>query len=123
MRSPIPAYLSGRAAAADIFPGQQFTATDFAASDTASVDSQLTGTRARVRDVDRRRPRRQLAGACPAITSTCTSSVAGVVKLFRPNVKVMTTPTVPGPAGGGNLILQIDTKEAATWLYAADNTS
>ena len=39
-----PAYLSGRAAAADIFPGQQFTATDFAASDTASVDSQITGT-------------------------------------------------------------------------------
>src|ERR671911_63157 len=39
-----PAYLSGRAAAADIFPGQQFTATDFAASDTASVDSQLTGS-------------------------------------------------------------------------------
>ena len=39
-----PAYLSGRAAATDIFPGQQFTATDFAASDTASVDSQITGT-------------------------------------------------------------------------------
>ena len=30
-----PSYLSGRAAAADIFPGQQLTATDFAASDTA----------------------------------------------------------------------------------------
>ena len=39
-----PAYLSGRAAAADIFPGTQLTATDFAASDTASVDSQITGT-------------------------------------------------------------------------------
>src|SRR5215470_10741038 len=39
-----PAYLSGRAAAADVFPGQQLTATDFAASDTASVDSQITGT-------------------------------------------------------------------------------
>ena len=50
-------------------------------------------------------------------------SVGGVVKLFRPNVKVLTTPTFPGPAGGGNLILQIETKDAATWLYAADNTS
>ena len=39
-----PSYLSGRAAAADIFPGQQFTATDFAAADTAAVDSQITGT-------------------------------------------------------------------------------
>ena len=39
-----PAYLAGRAAAVDIFPGQQITSTDFAASDTASVDSQITGT-------------------------------------------------------------------------------
>ena len=39
-----PTYLSGRAAAADIFPGTQLTATSFAASDTASVDSQITGT-------------------------------------------------------------------------------
>ena len=39
-----PSYLAGRAAAADIFPGQQITATDFAASDTTSVDSQITGT-------------------------------------------------------------------------------
>ena len=36
---------------------------------------------------------------------------------------VLTIPTIPGPAGGGNLILRIDTKDAATWLYAADNTS
>jgi Domain of unknown function (DUF4349) len=41
-----PSYLAGRAAAADIFPGQQITSTDFAASDTASVDSQVTGLRA-----------------------------------------------------------------------------
>ena len=39
-----PSYLAGRAAAADIFPGQQITSTDFAASDTLSVDSQITGT-------------------------------------------------------------------------------
>ncbi len=58
-----PAYLSGRAAAADIFPGQQFTATDFAASDTASVDSQITGTQRAFAIVARRRPRNQLAGA------------------------------------------------------------
>jgi len=35
----------------------------------------------------------------------------------------VTTPTFPGPAGGGNLVLRIDTKEAATWLYAADNST
>src|SRR5262249_39724720 len=32
-----PSYLAGRAAATDIFPGQQITSTDFAASDTTSV--------------------------------------------------------------------------------------
>ena len=37
-----PSYLSGRAAARDIFPGQQFTAADFAPADTAAVDTQLS---------------------------------------------------------------------------------
>jgi len=32
-----PQYLSGRVSVQDIFPGEQLTATDFAASDTASV--------------------------------------------------------------------------------------
>ena len=50
-------------------------------------------------------------------------AVAGVVKLFEPNVKVLTTPTFPGPAGGGNLIVRIETAEAAKWAYAADNTA
>jgi Flp pilus assembly protein CpaB len=116
-----PAYLSGRAAAADIFPGQQFTATDFAASDTASVDSQLTGTeRAFAMSIDG--VHGVSSQVMPGDHVDVYTSVGGVVKLFRPNVKVITTPTVPGPAGGGNLIIQIDTKEAATWLYAADNT-
>src|SRR3970282_2161800 len=39
-----PSYLSGRAAAVEIFPGAQLTTADFAATDTASVDSQITGT-------------------------------------------------------------------------------
>ena len=90
-----PAYLSGRAAAADIFPGSQLTATAFAASDTASVDSQITGTqRAFAISIDGVHGS-ALAGACRATRSTSTSAVAGVVKLFRPNVKVLTTPTFP----------------------------
>ena len=117
-----PAYLSGRAAAADIFPGQQFTATDFAASDTASVDSQLTGTeRAFAMSIDG--VHGVSSQVMPGDHVDVYISVGGFVKLFRPNVEVITTPTFPGPAGGGNLILKIDTKEAATWLYAADNSN
>jgi Flp pilus assembly protein CpaB len=117
-----PSYLSGRAAATDIFPGQQFTATDFAASDTAAVDSQLTGTeRAFAMSIDG--VHGVSSQVLPGDHVDVYISVGGVVKLFRPNVEVITTPTFPGPAGGGNLILKIDTKEAATWLYAADNSS
>ena len=41
---------------------------------------------------------------------------------LRPNVKVLTIPTIPGPTGGGNLVLRIETGDAAKWAYAADNT-
>ena len=70
-----PQYLSGRAAAIDIFPGQQFTATDFAADPNATVKSQITGTRARAR----RSRSTTSTGACrrlrQATPSTCTSAV------------------------------------------------
>jgi Flp pilus assembly protein CpaB len=116
-----PAYLSGRAAAADIFPGAQLTAESFAASDTASVDSQITGTqRAFALSIDG--VHGISSQVMPGDSVDVYTSVAGVVKLFEPNVKVLTTPSVPGPAGGGNLILRIETQEAARWLYAADNS-
>lgn len=115
-----PAYLSGRAAAADIFPGQQFTATDFAASDTASVDSQITGTQ-RAISISIDGVHGSSSQIMPGDHVDVYLAVGGVLKLFKPNVKIITTPTFPGPAGGGNLIVQIDTKEAAEWMFANDN--
>jgi Flp pilus assembly protein CpaB len=116
-----PTYLAGKAAAADIFPGQQFTATDFAASDTAAVDSQLTGTqRAFALSLDG--VHGVSSQVMPGDRVDVYISASGTTKLFASNVKVLTTPTVPGPAGGGNLILQIETKDAAKWLFAADNS-
>ena len=116
-----PTYLSGRAAAADIFPGTQLTATSFAASDTASVDSQITGTqRAFAISIDG--VHGISSQVMPGDSVDVYMSVGGEVRLFRPNVKILTTPTYPGPAGGGNLVVRTETKDAATWLYAADNT-
>ena len=43
------------------------------------------------------------------------TSVSGVVKLFDPNVKVLTIPAVPGPSGGSNLVLRIETADASKW--------
>jgi Flp pilus assembly protein CpaB len=116
-----PAYLSGRAAVADIFPGSQLTAEAFATSDTASVDSQITGSeRAFAISIDG--VHGVSSQVMPGDSVDVYTSIGGLVKLFRPNVKVLTTPIVVGPAGGGNLVLKIDTKDAATWLYAADNS-
>jgi Flp pilus assembly protein CpaB len=116
-----PQYLVGRAAVADVLPGQQFTAIDFAASDTSAVDSQITGTqRAIAISLD------SVHGAASQVQAGDSVdmyiAVAGVVKLFRPNVKVLAVPTTPGPVGSGNLVLRVDTKDAANFAYAADNS-
>jgi Flp pilus assembly protein CpaB len=116
-----PSYLAGRASAAEIFPGQQLTATDFAASDTASVDSQITGTE-RAISISMDNVHGSLSQLQAGDTVDVYTSVAGVVKLFSPNVKVLTVPAIPGPSGGSNLILKIQTAEASMWAYAADNT-
>jgi Flp pilus assembly protein CpaB len=115
-----PSYLSGRAAAADIFPGQQFTATDFAATDTGAVESQITGTE-RAISISIDGVHGSSSQIMPGDHVDVYVSTAGVLRLFEPNVKIITTPAVPGPAGGSNLIIQIDTKEAARWMYANDN--
>jgi Flp pilus assembly protein CpaB len=116
-----PSYLAGRAAAVDIFPGQQITSTDFAASDTTSVDSQITGVQ-RAISISIDNVHGSLSQLQPGDAVDVYTAVGGVVKLFEPNVKVLTTPAVPGPAGGSNLVMRIETGEAAKWAYAADNT-
>src|SRR4026209_1648641 len=87
-----PSYLAGRAAAVDIFPGQQITATDFAASDTTSVDSQITGTQ-RAISISVDGVHGSSSQIMPGDHVDVYLSVGGKVKLFRPNVKVLTTPS------------------------------
>jgi len=122
-----PSYLSGRAAALEIFPGQQLTTADFATSDTASVDSQITGTQ------------RAISVSIDNVHGSLSQLQAGdsidlyiglgggqggeaLYKLFRPNVKVLAVPSQTGPSGGGNLIFRMETKEAADFAFMADNT-
>lgn len=116
-----PQYLVGRAAATDIFPGQQFTAVDFAVADTASVDSQITGTQ-RALSISLDGVHGSLSQVQVGDSVDIYIAVAGVVKLFRPNVKVLAIPTIPGPSGGGNLILRVEAKDVADFAYAADNS-
>ncbi len=116
-----PTYLNGRAAAADIFPGQQFTATAFAAADTASVDSQIRGVE-RAISISIDNVHGSLSQLQAGDSVDIYTGVAGTVSLFRPNIKVLAVPGVPGPSGGGNLVLRINTADAAQFAYAADNT-
>jgi Flp pilus assembly protein CpaB len=121
-----PQFFVGRAAAAEILPGQQITAADFAASPTTSVDSQITGTQ------------RALSVSLDSVHGSLTQLQAGdsidlylglggggagvgaqsMYRLFRPNVKVL---AVPGPEGGA-IVLRVDTRDAADFAYAADHT-
>jgi Flp pilus assembly protein CpaB len=116
-----PSYLSGHAAVADVFPGAQLTATQFAASDTASVDSQITGAE-RAISISIDNVHGSLSQLMAGDSVDIYTAVAGTVRLFEPNVKVLTVPSVPGPSGGSNLILRIVTADAARWAFAADNT-
>jgi Flp pilus assembly protein CpaB len=118
-----PQYLTGRAAAIDIFPGQQLTAADFAASTSTTVDSQITGVE------------RALSVSIDAVHGSLSQLKAGddidiyvgtnrpdggdqIITLFRPAVRVL---AVPGPEGG-NLVLRVPTRDAADFAFAADHT-
>jgi len=114
-----PQFLTGRAAAIDIFPGQQLTAADFAASPSLTVDSQLTGTQ------------RAISLTIDAIHGSLTQVKAGDsvdiyindrdgqgYKLFRPAVRVLTVPD----AVGNQLMLLVETKDVAKFMVMADHT-
>ena len=122
-----PQYLSGRAASTEIFPGGQLTAADFATTDTSSVDSQITGAQrgisVSVDNVHGSLSQLQAGDSIDLYIATGgRQGGQGVVKLFRPNVKVLAVPAQTGPSGGSNLILRVNVKDAADFAYAADNT-
>jgi Flp pilus assembly protein CpaB len=119
-------YLSGRAAAVDILPGAQITAADFAAADTGFVKSQITGAERAISisidNVHGSLSQLQSGDAIDLYVALGGNQGQALVRLFEPNVKVLTVPGQPGPSGGGNLILRINTADAARFAYAADNT-
>jgi len=132
-----PAYLSGRVAAADILPGQQFTTADFSTETTSLVKTRITGVQRGISiSVD------NVHGSTAQIQAGdhidiyialgAKSNGQQIVKLFRPNVYVLSSPnsTNPGSDGvtqtstetEGPFVLRVDSKDAADFAYAADNT-
>jgi Flp pilus assembly protein CpaB len=118
-----PQFLTGRAAAAEILPGQQLTALDFAASSSTTVDSQIIGTQ------------RAFSISLDAIHGSLGQLKAGdevdvyidyvrpgsnesVITLFRPAVKIL---AVPGPTAPA-MMVRIDAADVADFMYATDHT-
>jgi Flp pilus assembly protein CpaB len=117
-----PAYINGRVAVADIVPGQQLTTADFTVPTTEAVTTKITGKQraisVSVDNVHGSLSQLAVNDHIDLYVGLGASGGQSVVKLFRPNVKVLAVPV----EGGGNLILQVNTKDAAAFAYAADNT-
>jgi Flp pilus assembly protein CpaB len=118
-----PQFLTGRAAAETILPGQQITDLDFAASTSTTVDSQITGTqRALSISIDAVHGSLSQLKAGDTVDIYMDYTPAGqdqpVIQLFRPNVLIL---AVPG-AQGGNLVLRVESRDAADFVFVADHT-
>ena len=120
-----PQYLSGRAAAVDIFPGHQLTAADFAATAGTTVGSQITGKQ-RAISVSIDNVHGSLGQLKPGDSVDIYIELGArgangqqLVKLFRPDVKILALPN----QGGDTIVLRMDTKDVAKFMYMADNTS
>ena len=117
-----PTFLTGRAAAVEVLPGRQLTATDFAATTTTNIDSQITG-RQRALSISIDAIHGSLgqlkAGDDVDIYMRTTRKGTGEPQIepFRDAVRVL---AVPGPTST-TLILRTDTRDASKFAYAADH--
>ena len=122
-----PAYLNGRVATTDIYPGQQITTADFSNTTTNAVETQISGTERGISiELD------NVHGSLSQLKAgdhidVYVSLGAGndgqaLVKLFRPDVTVLSVPAGGEADDGGNLVLKVQQSDAADFAYAADNT-
>jgi pilus assembly protein CpaB len=118
-----PTFLTGRAAAVEVLPGRQLTATDFAATTTTTVDSQITG-RQRALSISIDAVHGSLgqlkAGDDVDIYMRTTRKGTGEpqIELFREAVRVL---AVPGPTSPTLILRTENTRDAPKFAYAADH--
>jgi Flp pilus assembly protein CpaB len=114
-----PAYLNGRVAVADIFPGQQITTADLSVGLTDAIPTQLTGLqRAVAIAVD---GSRGLVGFVSSgdrvdVYYQTGSSGGTILGLLAPNVLIMRAPT-----GGAPAIIRADAPLARKLALASDS--
>lgn len=127
-----PSTLEGKIAIADIYPGQQFTATDFTATPTSAVNTQITGAQRAIAislDSTHGLIGQVQAGDHVDVYVGINLAVGGVetpvISLLYPNVTVLTT--MAGGSGGvgssnaTRYILKLKTDQVPKVQYAADH--
>jgi Flp pilus assembly protein CpaB len=117
-----PQYLVGRAAAAEILPGQQLTALDFAASTSSTVDSQIVGAQRAISfSIDGLHGSTSQLKAGDEVDIFITHPVNGKnsITLFRTAVTLLTVPT----ASGGNYMFLVNAADVANFMWVVDHKS
>lgn len=121
-----PGSLNGQVTARDVFPGQQLTATDFAATDTGSgggvINAELKASERAVliqiaslnANISNLR-----SGDHVDIYQQITSASGTIIKLFRSNVPILQV--TPGTTDG-QVVLEVPSNDSADYLYAAKHT-
>jgi Flp pilus assembly protein CpaB len=114
-----PAYLNGRVAVADIFPGQQITTADLSVGLTDAIPTQLTGLqRAVAISVDGSRGLVGFVSSGDRVDVYYQTGSEGgtILGLLAPNVLIMRAPT-----GGAPAIIRADAPLAQKLALASDS--
>jgi len=117
-----PALLNGRLAVADIYPGGQLTLNNFTAEASGALNAQIAGKERGVTiaiDVLRGSLANVATGDHVDIYTQVVREGRVVIQLFRGNVRVLQAPG----AAGGNVVLEVSTKDASNVLFASTQTT
>lgn len=120
-----PAALTGRVAAADIYPGQQLTALAFVYAAPGSLQTKISGTdRAITLSIDAEHGMIGSIGAGDHIdiyvglTRIGRGGSQAIIKLLMEDMTVLAAPLA---GGSGLYTLRANTRQAAVLAYASDN--
>jgi len=117
-----PNTLTGRVAVSDVYPGSQLTLNNFTTAASSALNAQLSGAERAVTlsiDVVRGSLANVAGGDHVDIYTQVTRDNRLVIQLFRPDVTVLQAPG----SGGGNVVLEVATADAANVLFAATQTT
>ena len=123
-----PAYLNGRVAVVDIFPGQQITTTDVSAGTTDAIPTKITGReRAFAIPVDTARGLVGIAASGDHVDMYFGVNAAGgnLLTLLAPNVTILQAPgaatTTNGQSTGNIMVIKAPARLGQKIALASDN--